>query len=154
MALPTYAIAYAKTGNPIFPFNNLKIHSPLLDPTVDVNDGRFHIPLDHTTLYTLTFRSSDAYEGQNGSFGFQYMVLAPLALVGLLLFSSNRAAQSCVVVAWGAGLVIMVSQPNVRYLYAALPPLLVRPRCCSAGCGRISAGCTAALLVFLAASRD
>ena len=52
MAAPTYAIAYAKTGNPIFPFNNLKIHSPLLDPTVDVNDGRFHIPLDHThSLY-------------------------------------------------------------------------------------------------------
>ncbi len=124
-AAPTYVIAYSKTGNPIFPFNNTKIHSPLLDPTVDLNDGRFHIPLDHSTLYTLTFRSSEAYEGQNGSFGFQYLVVAPLALLGLFVLSKNRVAVSCAVVGWGAGLIVMISQPNIRYLYAALPPLLI-----------------------------
>ena len=152
MAAPTYAIAYAKTGNPIFPFNNLKIHSPLLDPTVDVNDGRFHIPLDHTTLYTLTFHSSDAYEGQNGSFGFQYLVLAPLTLIGLLLFSSNPVARSSVVVAWGASLIIMVSQPNVRYLYAALPPLLVGAAALLGWLRQNSRAMYRSLLVFLAVS--
>ena len=32
------------------------------------------------TLYDLTFRTHLTYEGRNGSFGFQYLVLAPLAV--------------------------------------------------------------------------
>ncbi len=125
-ALPPYAIAWVKTGNPIFPFQNQKFRSPLLDPGVDLNDPRFHIPLGAGTLYTLTFRTADAWEGQHGSFGFQYLVVAPLALAGLLVLRrSRRVAVSAVAVALLASAIVMASQPNVRYLYAAMPPILV-----------------------------
>ena len=125
LALPTYVIAWEKTGNPVFPFENQKFHSPLLDSTVSVNDARFKIPLEFNTLYTLTFHTSLAYEGQDGSFGFQYLIIVPLALVGLFAAKRGRAPAAAVVVALGAAILILRSQPNVRFLYAALPLTLV-----------------------------
>jgi hypothetical protein len=123
-SLPTYAIAYEKTGNPIFPFLNPQIHSPLLNPSVLIADARFRIPIDWNTLYTLTFHTSKAYEGQDGSFGFQYMVVAPLALLGLVV-AGRRPGQAAAVIALGAGVLIMRSTPNVRYLYTSMPLLAI-----------------------------
>ncbi len=125
LALPAYVIAWEKTGNPVFPFENQKFHSPLLDPAVSVNDARYHIPLAWNILYTLTFHSSQAYEGQDGSFGFQYLIVVPLALLGLLAAKRGRAATSATIVVLGAGVVILRSQPNVRFLYAAMPLALL-----------------------------
>ena len=125
LALPTYLIAWEKTRNPVFPFDNQKFHSPLLDSTVSVNDVRFKIPLEPNTLYTLTFHTSLAYEGQDGSFGFQYLIIVPLSLVGLFAAKRGRAAAGALAVALGAAIVILWSQPNVRFLYAALPLTLV-----------------------------
>src|SRR5262249_33168475 len=68
--------------------------------------------------------TSRYYEGQDGSAGFQYLVLAPLGLLGLLIVRP-RPAVSAATVALGAGLVILKSEPNVRYVYAALPLVLV-----------------------------
>ena len=123
-ALPAYIIAYAKTGNPVFPFLNPTIHSPLLDPTVLIKDERFRIPIDWRTLYTLTFQTSRAYEGQNGSLGFQYLVIVPLAVAGLLV-ARRRAAMAALLLGIGGGLAILVSTPNVRYLYTTMPLLLI-----------------------------
>jgi hypothetical protein len=123
-AAPTYAIAYFKTGNPVFPFNNRKIHSPLLDPTVDVNDARFRHALTPATLYNLTFHTSDAYEGQDGSFGFQYLVVVPLALAGLFVVR-DRCAYMAAAMAFVGSVAILLMQPNVRYLYTAMPLALI-----------------------------
>jgi glycosyltransferase involved in cell wall biosynthesis len=122
-ALPPFAIAYAKTGNPLFPYLNPKIHSPLLSPIAVVQDFRFLQPLSWRTLYDLTFRTTLYYEGQHGSFGFQYLVLAPLALLGLVVVRA-RPARSAAVVALGASIVVLISTPNARYLYPALPLLM------------------------------
>jgi len=122
-ALPTYAIAYRMTGNPIFPFLNSKIHSPLLDPAVELVDVRFRIPTDWYSLYSLTFHTSRSYEGQEGTFGFQYLIVVPLVLLGLLVVKS-RPARSAGVLALGAGFIIMKATPNVRYLYTTMPLLL------------------------------
>ena len=123
-ALPTYAIAYGMTGNPIFPFLNPRIHSPLVDPKADFTDARFHIPTDWGTLYSLTFYTSRSYEGQDGTFGFQYLIVVPLVLLGLLVVES-RAARTAGIIALGGGLLVFLATPNVRYLYTALPLLLV-----------------------------
>ncbi len=121
LAAPTYVIAWAKTGNPVFPFENQKFHSPLLDPTVSLNDARFRIPVTWNTLYALTFHSSLTYEGQDGSFGFQYLIFLPLALAGLYAVKSRRIVSSAAAVALGGMTVVMLSQPNLRYLYPAMP---------------------------------
>jgi len=124
-ALPPYTIAYFKTGgNPVFPFLNDKFQSPLLPANAGLVDARFLRPLTWSTLFDLTFHSSKTYEGQDGSFGFQYLLLAPLAVVAAL-FLRKRAAASAAVVALGAAFFIMRSQPNARYLYTALPLLSV-----------------------------
>jgi hypothetical protein len=123
-AAPPYTIAWVKTGNPLFPFRNDKFHSRQLDPKADLQDLRFHQPLTWNTPYDLTFRSNLYYEGQDGSFGFQYLVLAPLALLALLV-SPRRQPVVAAVVAVTAILLVLATQPNARYLYPALPLLLV-----------------------------
>jgi hypothetical protein len=122
--LPAYGIAWWKTGNPIFPFRNDKIHSPLLDPTVSFQDTEFRQPLTWTTPFDLAFRTHSFYEGQNGTLGFQYTLFLPLGLVAILLTKSWRATGSFVI-AVGAAILVLRSEPNARYLYAAMPLLFV-----------------------------
>jgi glycosyltransferase involved in cell wall biosynthesis len=124
-ALPMYAIAWWKTGNPLFPFLNQRFPSRLLDPKADIRDLRFLNPLSWSTPYDLTFHSSKTYEGLDGSFGFQYLVMAPLCLAAIF-FVKRRPSVSAAVVSLGAATVVMGSvSPNARYLYAALPLLTV-----------------------------
>ncbi|MEO8370814.1 MAG: hypothetical protein ABI806_16645, partial [Candidatus Solibacter sp.] len=121
---PPYAIAWAKTGNPLFPFRNEKFHSPQLNPKAEIRDDRFRKPLTWNTPYDLTFRSNTLYEGQNGSFGFQYLIMAPLALLALLV-APRRQAVGAAAVGMTAIILILSSEPNARYLYPALPLLFV-----------------------------
>jgi hypothetical protein len=123
-ALPTYAIAWRKTGNPLFPFFNQTFPSPLLDRSVVIRDARFRQPVTWHTPFDLTFRTHLFYEGQNGSLGFQYLLLLPLSLVALLAVR-RREPVCATVVALGAMALVLRSEPNVRYLYPALPLLLV-----------------------------
>ncbi len=51
-------------------------------------------------------------------------MLVPLGLAGLLL-TRRRVAVTAAAVALGAGLFVMNSDPNARYLYAAIPLLLI-----------------------------
>jgi hypothetical protein len=124
LAAPPYAIAYAKTGNPVFPFLNQRFPSPLLDHAAVIREFRFRQPLGWQTAYDLTFRTHLFYEGQNGSFGFQYLALAPLALVALLAVR-RKAVAGAAVVALAAAALVLSSEPNARYLYPALPLLFV-----------------------------
>jgi hypothetical protein len=123
-AAPPYTIAWVKTGNPLFPFRHEKFHSRQLDPKADLQDLRFREPLTWSTPYDLTFRTNRYYEGQHGSFGFQYLVLAPLALLALLVAPRRRPVVAAVV-AVTAILLVLTTEPNARYLYPALPLLFV-----------------------------
>jgi hypothetical protein len=123
-ALPTYAIAWHKTGNPVFPFMNQKFPSPLLDRAADISFDQYRQPLSWHLPFDLTFHTNQTWEGQDGSFGFQYLLLAPLAVVALVVVR-RRPAVSGAVVALGAAMVVLRSEPNARYIYAALPLLSV-----------------------------
>jgi hypothetical protein len=123
-ALPTYGIAWHKTGNPVFPFMNQKFPSPLLDREADISFDQYRKPLSWRLPFDLTFHTNQTWEGQDGSFGFQYLLLAPLAVVALLVVR-RRPAVSGALVALGAAIVVMRSEPNARYIYAALPLLSV-----------------------------
>src|SRR6185437_7157161 len=54
-ALPTYTIAWIKTGNPVFPFLNTRFPSPLLDHAAEIRDYRYREPLTWHTPFDLTF---------------------------------------------------------------------------------------------------
>jgi glycosyltransferase involved in cell wall biosynthesis len=124
MAAPPFAVAYVKTGNPLFPFLGTKFPSPFLPKGFDIRDARFKRPLTIRILYDMAFHSDQYYEGQRGSLGFQYLALAPLGLLGFAAVR-RRPAVSAAVVAAGASLVIMSTEPNARYLYSAMPLVLI-----------------------------
>ena len=123
-ALPTYVLAWVRTGNPVYPFLNPTIHSPLLNPAVEIRDYRFRQPLSRHTPFDLTFRTHLYYEGQNGSLGFQYLLLAPAALIALAV-ARRREAAGAAIIGVTAILLVLRSEPNTRYLYAALPLLTI-----------------------------
>ena len=161
-AAPPYAIAWVKTGNPIFPFRNEKFHSRQLDPKADIRDIRFHESLTWSTPYDLTFRTNRYYEGQHGSFGFQYLVITPLALLALLVWP-RRQAVGAAAVAVTAILLVLGTEPNARYLYPALPLLFVplaallgwaagRQRALALALTAFSIACAAINVYFLPAS--
>lgn len=124
-AVPPYAIAYLKTQNPLFPFLTEEFPSPLIRPNAGLVDERFKRPLTWNTLYDLTFRTNLTYEGQSGSFGFQYLTIAPLGIAAIFLIRRKKGTAAATVVALGAAAIIMKTQPNARYVYAALPLLSV-----------------------------
>jgi glycosyltransferase involved in cell wall biosynthesis len=124
MAAPPFAVAYVKTRNPLFPFLNEKFHSPYLPADADIRDGRFKRTLSARTPYDITFHTEAYYEGQRGSLGFLYLAFVPLGLLGFAV-ARRRPAVSAAVVALGAGAVILCTEPNARYLYAAMPLALI-----------------------------
>ena len=119
MGAPPYLYAWAKTGNPVFPFANARFRSPFFDATTSFTDARFNAPLNWKTPYDLTFQSGNYFEGQPGAAGFQYLLL----LVPALLTLRKRLPWLLVGAATLAGLVLLIALPNLRYLYPVLPLL-------------------------------
>ena len=122
--LPMYAIAWWKTGNPIFPFKNEIVHSSLLDPHAIFQDNEFRQPLTWKTPYDLAFRTHAYYEGQNRTLGFPYTLVLPLGILGVFFTFSRRSLASLVIAA-GAAIAILATEPNLRYVYAAMPLLFL-----------------------------
>ena len=110
-AAPPYLTAYAKTGNPVYPF---------LSSTGLGSDARFKSPLAFHTPYDLTFHSSQFFEGQDGAAGFQYLLLLPAAVLLVGRRWPYVGLASAVTFALFAILTFEVSS-NLRYLYAAMP---------------------------------
>ena len=117
-----YVKAYAQSGNPIFPFANTTFHSPYID--VDLVDVRYREPLTWRTPAELTFQTHRFYEGDDGSFGFQYLFLLPL-LVATFFAMKSMQERSALVIGLVASILIARSQPNARYLYPAMPFLTI-----------------------------
>ncbi len=117
--LPPYAIAWFKTGNPLFPFFNQLFYSPLLPAGATLVDYNFHEHVAPALLWDLTFHTHRYLQGQDGGLGFQYFLLVPLGIVGLSLGRRGRASAGWVAVA--GSFAVLFATPNARYIYAALP---------------------------------
>jgi hypothetical protein len=116
-----YVYAWAKTGDPVFPFYNNIFHSPWFEPIASP-DPRFSEPLSWRTPFDLTFETHRYWEGQDGSAGFQLLLLAPLAL--LAASRKWRFPQwTLAATAFGATLLGLALKPNLRYLYPSFPLL-------------------------------
>jgi hypothetical protein len=149
---PVYVYAYATTGNPVFPFLNHVFQSPWFDATRNLTDPRYRTPLSLTTPYDIVFHSSRFLEAHDGALGFAYVLLLPLALVGLARRSQTFGKLAFALAAIPA-LVCFAGMSYARYLYPALPLFTIAG---AAALGRISANralfraATALLLAALA----
>lgn len=117
-AAPPYLNSWVKTHNPLYPFLNNVFHSPYFDTTPNsVRDARFRNPVNWKTPYETTFRSKEYFEGQNGSLGFQYFLLLP----PLWVLISRKSPRAVLALGTAGAILILAGQPNLRYLYPALP---------------------------------
>ncbi len=118
LGAPPYVYAWARSGNPVYPFLNAVFRSPYYDASANFSDTRYEgIRARWTTPYDLTFRSAEFIEGQNGAAGFQYWLLL---LPAAVLIRRRDQAAVLTVAAVGAAIVFLET-PNLRYLYPALP---------------------------------
>ena len=125
VAAPPYLYAWWKTGNPVFPFFNHVFHSPYFSQAATI-DPRFSEPLTWRTLFDIVFQTHRYWEGQDGSAGFQFLLL-PVVLLGF------RRDWRFVTLALSGTLLALLAKPNLRYMYpsfavltAALAPALPR----------------------------
>lgn len=114
-AATPYLTAFAKTGNPVYPF---------LNSSTAPADARFHEPLTLHSLYDVTFHTSRFMEAQDGAAGFHYFLLLPLAVL-LLSRHWPYAGVASGITFLLFTVVTFALQPNLRYLYAGLPFAMV-----------------------------
>lgn len=121
-AAPPYVNAWSKTGNPVFPFANQIFRSPDFDLRSPLEDQRYQAAVDWKTPYDATFHSARYFEGQSGSAGFQhFLLLAPLLLVAFIPPLNRRAPRAFIAIGICGAALIFLTQPNLRYVYPALP---------------------------------
>ncbi|WP_321472966.1 hypothetical protein [uncultured Paludibaculum sp.] len=118
----TYFSAWVRTSNPVYPFFNAVFHSPLYSTVENFTDPRFVARPTWKLWYDLTFHSSRYLEGLDGSLGFFFFLLTPVAVIGF----RRRWPRTGFVLLWVglAGLAAtFAGQSNLRYAYPALPML-------------------------------
>ena len=120
VGLPPYVNAFVRTGNPLFPFLGNLFPSQYANAGWYVKDVRWTEHPSWRTLFDLTFHSSRFYEGQDGGFGFQSLLLLPLVLA-IPYRRWPRASRAPFWLAVLATPVVLWSLPHLRYLY---PPLV------------------------------
>ncbi|MGA7236805.1 MAG: hypothetical protein WBY44_14050 [Bryobacteraceae bacterium] len=130
-AAPPYLIAYAKTGNPVFPFLNSRFPSWLLEHGAEFKNNQFTQPVSWKTPFDLTFHTGRYLESLNGAIGFQYLLLIPLAAIALFA-ARNYGARIAAAIALAGGAMVMASQPYARYVYPAMPLLTIPFACLAA----------------------
>jgi hypothetical protein len=116
-----YAVAWFRTGNPLFPFYNAFFRSPFFAP-INFVDRRWMGKGSVDLLYALTFHTSTFMEGVDGGFGFQHVLLVPSVLVAVLLI---RRAEVVIPAFCGAGMFLLsvTFTQYARYLYPTFPLL-------------------------------
>ena len=123
-AAPPYAIAYAMTHNPVFPFLNSRFPSPLLEHGIEFRNNVYTQPLTWRLPFDLTFHTQRYIEGLDGAIGFGWLLLIPLAIAALVA-TRNYGARIAAAIGLLAGLIVMASQPYARYVYPAMPLLAI-----------------------------
>lgn len=122
VAAPPYLNSWWETKNPIFPYSNQVFRSPQFVTTAGIlEDARFQQPLQWDAPYNLTFRSPRYVEGQKGAAGFQYFLL----LLPMLALLGRKAPWLALWTGIAGGIFVLAMEPNLRYVYAALPLLSI-----------------------------
>ncbi len=117
-AIP-YAISYALTGNPVFPFLNAVWKSPFLNTSSNLVDFRWRAPIRSSILWDLTFRTSKYLESRPGGFGYTFLLFA-LPCCAVISRKWKFATITCVVVPLAFAGLTFHEIRYIRYLYPGL----------------------------------
>ncbi len=154
-ALPPYVEAYVRTGNPIFPYMNTIFQSPYFETKTAFTDERLNERLNPAVLYHLTFDTRRYVEGQDGAFGFQFLLFLPLLMVSMVKQRPFPEWRTFAVVLMSS-IVILSFAPHMRYLYPAMALASILIALLLRELGRtgvvLCVACVAANLYFLPAA--
>lgn len=120
VAFHSYAFAWYKTGNPLFPLYNGYFKSPFFGQ-YNFIDTRYAPGFSFKSYWGLFFNTTRHYESLNFVAGFQYLLLLPLAIVMLLLFGRSRSATRMLLPLCGFGVTMFAAVQYWRYLFPILP---------------------------------
>lgn len=114
-----YVESLIRTGNPLFPYFNAWFPSPFFPTTQNLTDIRWREALSWRTLWDATFHTPRFNEGAAGGFGFQWLILLPPAIYAAWR-EQSLAVRLAVALGLFEAVVVLLGQPYIRYLYAAL----------------------------------
>lgn len=116
-AAPPYIQAWARTGNPTFPYFNHVFRSPLMDATEPLRDSRWGPYLHPDLLYRIPFESHRFLEAMDGTGGFHLLVLWPAALLAL----RRRLPYWVLLSALAPPLILVIVFSGIAYLRYVYP---------------------------------
>ncbi len=119
-----YANAWARTGNPVFPFMNALFKSPLFDTATSFNNPLYNAALRPWSIYELISSSGKFIEGSDGAAGLQWLLLFPVIA---LAFTRRRplAQWLCLALAALFFVGVFTQQSYIRYLLPAFALIAV-----------------------------
>lgn len=120
VAFHSYAFAWYKTGNPLFPLYNGYFKSPFF-PQYNFIDTRYATGFSFKSYWGFFFDTARHYESLNFVAGFQYLLLLPLSIVMLLLFGRFRSATRMLLPLCVFGVVMFAAVQYWRYMFPILP---------------------------------
>jgi dolichyl-phosphate-mannose-protein mannosyltransferase len=113
-----YVNAWARTGNPVFPFMNDVFRSPFF-PASAFNNPLYNAPLSLAAPYDLVLNSGRHIEGHDGAMGVQWLLLFPLVACGLVFGANRRLRAMLFALALAFGIAVYAQQSYLRYLMPA-----------------------------------
>ena len=117
-----YANAWARTGNPVFPFLNDLFRSPYFDATKAFTNPLYETPLLWTSLHDLFLSSGRYVEGSDGAAGWQWL---PLLTVIAVVFLFRRRPTTQWLLAGLAAIFFVGVFTQQAYLRYLLPFLML-----------------------------
>lgn len=115
VAVIPYVTAWLITGNPVFPFFNAIFASSYF-PTVNFDNSLYASGVTWDLFYRMIFSSGNYLEASNGASGFQWLTLAPVAVLVLLLRSERKSHVLLLFIVISFYLVFY-SQSYLRYVF-------------------------------------
>ncbi|MEB0032818.1 hypothetical protein QN372_18880, partial [Undibacterium sp. RTI2.1] len=121
---PPYAVAWFKTGNPVFPFFNQIFNSPYFDTQTSFTNSHFVRSIGLQTFWDMSVSSKDFGEfSANGALGIVFLVFIPLSI--LLAVKLKRWA----ILFTGVSAIAYIglcfhNQAYLRYAFPVMPWLL------------------------------
>jgi hypothetical protein len=123
IASPPYAVAWVKTGNPVFPYFNDVFRSPHYSTTPNWADVRWQTRFSWRAPFDLTFRTSRFLESQNGAVGLSWIFLILLFLAAPKSMFTRPVVGALLI--GGSFFLFTWSRASyIRYLIPAFPLLL------------------------------
>ncbi|MEP7207791.1 MAG: hypothetical protein ABI920_12690 [Casimicrobiaceae bacterium] len=119
-----YLNAWARTGNPVFPYLNHVFGSPWFDASTNFANDLYQAPLTAGSLYDVIVHSGRYVEGLDGAAGLHWLLLLPLLIVALVRW---RRPLPWALVGLGTVFFVIVftQQSYLRYLVPAFALLAV-----------------------------